>query len=324
MKTEEIVKEWAKPRGYRVSVGSVSLLEEVRNSLRKRREAGEIEAGFYRDNLDIFTYLEGVPLENPRSIILVAVPMPAFVLAFTVGDKRIETILPPTYVRYRKTFAEVRDNLAATLLGSGFRVELLNAPLKALGNRLGLISYGRNNVGYIDGLGSYFQLIGLVSDLPYEEKKIPSWPAETLLPRCGDCRICAAACPTGAIDKERILLHGEKCYTLFSESQRPIPENLKPPSPKCIIGCLRCQELCPEDKGLLRHENAAVSFDAEETKAFLGMKPTADGPAFERALAKFQELGTTEDFPVFRRNLKRLLKLHGLLPPNLVPGTVFN
>ena len=112
MKTEEIVKEWAKTRGYRAAVGSVSLLEVVRNGVRKRHEAGEIEAGFYRDNLDIFTYLDGVPLENPRSVILVAVPMPAYVLAFTVGDKRIETILPPTYVRYRKTFAEDRDNLA--------------------------------------------------------------------------------------------------------------------------------------------------------------------------------------------------------------------
>jgi epoxyqueuosine reductase len=316
MNTEEIVKEWAKPRGYRVAVGSVSLLEEVRNSLRKRREAGEIEAGFYRDNLDIFTYLDGVPLENPRSIILIAVPMPAHVLAFTVGDKRIETILPPTYVRYRKTFAEVRDNLAATLLGSGFRAELLNAPLKALANRLGLLFYGRNNVGYIDGLGSYFQLVGLVSDLPFEEKKMPPWPTEKLLPRCQECRICAAACPTGAIDKERILLHGERCYTLFSESPKPIPENLKPPSPQCLIGCLRCQELCPEDKGLLRYENAAVSFDAEETEAFLGMKPAAEGGALDRVQAKFKELGLTEGFLVFRRNLERLLGIHGVLPPS--------
>ena len=314
MKTEEIVKEWAKTRGYRAAVGSVSLLEVVRNGVRKRHEAGEIEAGFYRDNLDIFTYLDGVPLENPRSVILVAVPMPAYVLAFTVGDKRIETILPPTYVRYRKTFAEVRDNLAATLLGSGFRVELLNAPLKALANRLGLLFYGRNNVGYIDGLGSYFELVGLVSDLPFEEKKMPPRPAEKLLPRCEKCRICAAACPTGAIEKERILLHAEKCYTLFSESPNPIPEDLKPPSPKCIIGCLKCQELCPENKGLLRHESASVSFDAEETEAFLGMKPEADGRALDRVQAKFKELGLSEGLPVFRRNLERLLRIHGLIP----------
>jgi len=61
-------------KGYRVAVGGVSLLEEVRASLQRRRESGEIEAGFYRENLDVFTYLDGVSLENPRSVIIVAVP----------------------------------------------------------------------------------------------------------------------------------------------------------------------------------------------------------------------------------------------------------
>jgi epoxyqueuosine reductase len=317
MNTEEIVQAWAKTRGYRVSVGGVSLLDEVRSALRERRETGEIEAGFYRDNLDIFTYLDGVQVEDPRSVILVAAPAPVYVLAFIVGDKRVETILPPTYVRYRKTFADVRDNFAEAVSGLGFRVELLNAPLKALGSRLGLLSYGRNNVGYIAGLGSYFQLVGLVSDLPYDDS-VPPRPAEMLLPRCRECRICAAACPTGAIDRERVLLHAEKCYTLFSESPRPIPESLKPPSPKCIIGCLRCQELCPENRGLLRHENAAVSFDAEETKAFLGMTPAKDGRAFDCVQTKFKELGLTEGLPVFRRNLKRLLRIHGIPSFNTV------
>ena len=312
MATTQIVQNWADARGYRAVTGPIAVLDEVRRSFEKRLEAGEIDAGFYRDNLAAFTFLEGVSLKKKSSIILVAVPKPAHILTFTIGEKKTETILPPTYVRYRKTFAKVRDDLAEALAASGFHVELLNAPLKALGNRLGLLSYGRNNVGYIDGLGSYFQLVGLVSDLPLAEGSPPPRPAETLLPRCHKCRICAAACPTGAIEKERILLHAEKCYTLFSESPNPIPENLKPPSPKCLIGCLRCQELCPEDKGLLRHEIAA-SFDAEETQAFLGIKPAADGPAFDRARKKFQELGLSEGFPVFRRNLKRLLKFQGLL-----------
>ena len=182
MNTEEIVQAWAKTRGYRASVGGVSLLDEVRSALRERREAGEIEAGFYGDNLDIFTYLEGVPIGNWRSIIIVAGPKPASVLTFIVGDKTVETILPPTYVRYRKTFADVRDDFAEAVSGLGFRVGLLNAPLKALGSRLGLLSYGRNNVGYIAGLGSFFQLVGLVSAPPYDDS-VPPRLAETLLPR---------------------------------------------------------------------------------------------------------------------------------------------
>ena len=313
MKPKEGLQTWAKARGYRVAVAGIALLGEVRGALQRRREAGEIEAGFYRDNLEIFTYLDGVPIENPRSIILVAVPAPAHILTFVVGGKTVETILPPTYVRYRGIFTDIRDDLRGALAGSGFRVELLTAPLKALGNRMGLLSYGRNNVGYIEGLGSYFQLVGLVSDMPFDEAGASPPPGETLLPRCQKCRICAAACPTGAIEKERVLLHAEKCYTLFSESQKPIPEGLKAPSPKCIIGCLRCQEVCPENKGLLRQENADVSFDAEETEAFLGIKPAADGPALDRAQAKFKQLGLSEGLLLFRRNLKRLLEGLGIV-----------
>ncbi len=308
MKINKAIKSWAKRRGYRYATGSISLLEEVRGSLQKRRKAGEIDDYFFRQNLDIFTYLEGCTLENPQSILIIAVPRPAHILSFSAGDKKIETVLPPTYVRYRKIFEEVRDDLAAVVSGYDCHLEILSAPLKALGNRLGLLSYGRNNVGYIDGFGSYFQLVGLVSDKRIEEKCGSTGPAEMLLPRCRDCRICAKACPTGAIDKERILLHAEKCYTLFSESPEPIPDGLKPPSPKCLIGCMRCQQVCPENKGLLRYEEAAVSFDAEETDAFLGL----DGvPArtMDRARAKFLKLELTEGFPVFARNLKRMFHL---------------
>jgi len=303
----ETVRAWAKKRGYHLALGSISAIEEVRGSIQRRLESREIDPVFYQENLSIFTYLDGVKIELPRSIIVVAVPKPAHVLVFIMGDTRVETILPPTYLGYRQTYVDVKDDLAQALAGSGFRVDLLNAPLKALGSRLGLLSYGRNNIGYIDGLGSYFQLVGLVSDMPIKNEEVPRGNQESLLQRCGKCRICATACPTGAIEKDRVLLHGEKCYTLFSESPSPIPDDLMPPSPRCLIGCLRCQELCPEDKGLLRYEDAAVSFEAEETEAFLGIKPAADGPAFGRALEKFQQLGLTEGLPVFRRNLRRLL-----------------
>jgi epoxyqueuosine reductase len=312
MNSVETIQSWAKKQGYRYAIGSISLLDEVRSSLRKRRESGEIEADFFRDYLDTLAHPKRVPLRNARSIIVVAVPDPAHTLRFTVAGQEIETILPPTYVRYRAIFDDVRDDLAKALAGPGYRVELLNAPLKALGNRLGLLSYGRNNVGYIDGWGSYFQLVGLVSDLPPDEKHTDPPRGETLLPGCEKCRICSAACPTGAIGKERVLIHAEKCYVLFSESPKPIPESLKPPSPKCLIGCLRCQELCPENKGLLRHQEAAVSFDEEETEAFLGIKPAADGPASDRTLAKFRRLGLSEGLPLYRRNLRLLLRTLGI------------
>jgi epoxyqueuosine reductase len=316
MKIEEAVWTWAKERGYRYATGIVSDLEDIRAALRKRRDAGEIDRVFYRDTLEKSTCLERCALTNLRSVLVVAVPRPAHVLSFSAGGREIETILPPTYVHYRKFFEDVRDDLSAALAGFDCSLEVLGAPLKALGNRLGLISYGRNNIGYIDGLGSYFQLIGLTSDKPLEGKRRPAGRAQELLPRCRDCRLCVKACPTGAIDGERFLLRAEKCYTLSSESPAPIPEGLKPPSPRCLVGCLRCQQVCPENKGLLRYEKATASFDAEETEAFLGKSGVTEGTN-SRVRAKFQKLGLSEGFPVFARNLERLLNLWRIPVPGV-------
>lgn len=312
MKIEKTVLDWAKNRGYRVAAGGLELLEEVRSSLQNRRDKGEIEEVFFRNNLDKFSYLEGCRLKNPQSIMIIAVPRPAHILTFTLGRKTIETILPPTYVRYRDIFRDVREDLEMAASAHNFHLEILSAPLKALANRLGLILYGRNNIGYIDGLGSYFQLVGLVSDQRIDEIGKRTGPAQKLLPRCQECRICTKACPTGAIAEDRFLLHAEKCYTLSSESPEPIPEDLKTPSAKCLIGCLKCQQACPENRGSLRYEEASVSFDSEETTALIG-KEGGSERAMSRVHAKFLRLGLTESIQIFARNLEQLLKLRSIV-----------
>lgn len=143
-------------------------------------------------------------------------------------------------------WAEKRGYRAAA---AGTRFEVLSAPLKALANRMGLTDYGRNSIGYIDGLGSYFQLIGLVTDAPVSDRSVRARSEEAALGRCRECRICAAACPTGAISLDRFLIRAERCYTLHSESMDSIPEGLVPPLPQCLVGCMKCQEACPENKG---------------------------------------------------------------------------
>ena len=58
------------------------------------------------------------------------------------------------------------------------------APLKPLAVRLGLVRYGRNNVTYAPGMGSYIQLLGYLTDasLPLPDGWRPQEP--TLLPEC--------------------------------------------------------------------------------------------------------------------------------------------
>ena len=165
---------------------------------------------------------------------------------------------------------------------------------------------GRNNIGYIDGLGSGFQLVGMVSD------RIPP-PALSkseglaLLPRCRSCSACIEECSRGAIERGRFLLHAEECYTLFSESPKPIPEDVKPPSPECLVGCMKCQDVCPENKGRLHYVHASISFSSEETEAFLGRSGVPS--ARKAAEVKFASLDLSGDQLIYVRNLNRMLGL---------------
>lgn len=300
--------EWAYQRGYRVGLAGISLLEAVREKLAKRREKGEFAPGFFEENLSVFRYLEGVSMPRPESIIVVAVPSPAHILKFELEAGLVETILPPTYVRYRSLFESVRKDLADNVLGRDANVETVQAPLKSLAVCLGLASYGKNNITYIPELGSYFQLAGYVTDIPLKTTA-DDIQLERKLGLCASCRVCLKACPTGAITEDRFLIHAERCYTLRSESSQPIPPDVEPPSPDCLIGCLKCQELCPANKGLLKKEVADVSFTKEETLALLEDGDFQDEDIARSIQAKFGALALSESVPIFRRNLRLLLRL---------------
>ncbi len=100
-----------------------------------------------------------------------------------------------------------------------------------------------------------------------------------------------------------------------------MPAWAKPPRSLCLIGCLACQQICPENKGRLKTEPSGVEFTAEETEAVLeaGRRLAAgeDGGqaqragksrAFDAARAKFDGLGMTEDLDVMGRNLDHFLR----------------
>jgi len=304
----ESLIEWAHQRGYKAGFAGVSLLEAVREKLTKRREEGEFAPGFFEQNLSIFMYLEGISMQRPESIVVVAVPSPAYILKFDVEAGPVETILPPTYVRYRDLFENVRQDLQKTVFGRDGSVETIQAPLKSLAVCLGMASYGRNNIAFVPDFGSYFQLAGYITDIPLgttaEDIRL-----ERKLRLCSSCQACFKACPRGAIAEDRFLIHAERCYTLYSESSEPIPPDVEPPSPDCLIGCLKCQELCPANKGLLKKENAEVAFTKDETLALLEDGDFQDEDLAKRIQAKFDVLALTESVSIFRRNLRQLLRL---------------
>ena len=154
------LQDWASQRGYRIAWGSGLTVSSVKREIADRRSESEIDRHFFDDEMKSIV-AEG--LESPdHTIVLVAKPSSAHLIHFDVNGNRVEALLPPTYFRYRASFEEIRRDLAENVF-KGAHMEHLTAPLKALASRLGLVAYGRNNIGYVKGWGATFSFADMSS-----------------------------------------------------------------------------------------------------------------------------------------------------------------
>lgn len=296
------IQEWAATHGYATVYAATDLLKDIRAELDRRRETAEIEPRFYEENLTRFDYLDGTGTAAAKSLIVLAVPRRAFRLNFETGSQMLETIVPPTYVGYGQTSTELQRELSR-LLPTNTVLKPFRAPLKLLAARLGLVRYGRNNLTYAPGMGSYHQLVAFWTDLVLEPVVQPKAASENLV-ECRSCQGCLKACPNGAITAERFLIRAERCLTRFNESPGSWPEWLDITAHQCLVGCLACQEACPVNSGRLRVEPAPISFTEEETVAILGEQANE----LEPVKAKLALLGLDGYQAVIGRNLKALIQ----------------
>jgi epoxyqueuosine reductase len=86
----------------------------------------------------------------------------------------------------------------------------------------------------------------------------------------------------------------------------PFPEWLDPSWHNCLMGCLHCQRVCPENKNVVEWIEEGAEFSSEETALLLEGVPLCQLPA--ATVEKMEQTDLVSIMYALPRNLEVLLK----------------
>jgi epoxyqueuosine reductase len=199
----------------------------------------------------------------------------------------------------------LRTEVARKVLGDpAAKLVFANPPLKTLAVRTGLAEYGRNNIAYVDGYGSFHVLWAF-----YSESELPDqWTRPYRMMRiCEGCSICVHGCPTQAIRESEFVLDAGRCITTYNETKDPLPEWIDARAHNALIGCLKCQYDCPALRAF--SQNVEHLADLSEAETALLVEGRHD-PKIEAGISeKFKGLGDwcAKDMHYLSRNCRLAL-----------------
>jgi epoxyqueuosine reductase len=235
-----------------------------------------------------------------RSIIVVAIPRPVLEVVFTVDGKKRSTVIPPPYEYGIDGL--VTAAIESELTPRGHRILWAMLPVKLLAVCSGLARYGKNNIAYVEGMGSFLRFNAFYSDLPPVSD---TWQEPQVLDECTNCSACIKNCPTGAIDPDRFQLRVERCLTYHNESSEPFPSWIQESWHHCLVGCLKCQRYCPVNKTVRSWTERSAEFTDTETTLLLS--GAAKGELPPGLIAKFGITDLLDDPGALTRNLRAVL-----------------
>jgi epoxyqueuosine reductase len=297
------IREGIKQFGYKFSTVAIKHLPELQEAVRKLIRQGLVDKQLHQ-NWDFYQETRA-DLPAAKTIIIVAMPQPINRFWFQWRGASYSADIPPTYFAEPEQ-ARIEAILNDVLQPAGYKLAKARVALKTLAVRSGLARYGRNNISYIAGMGSFYRLVAFYTDCPCEED---NWQEAKMMKACAKCSLCRESCPTGIIPNDRFLIHAEHCLSQFNEAESNFPDWIKPDWHNALIGCLRCQLVCPVNKPNLGKIAPGSTFSEEETALILKKLPLEKMASQTRQ--KLSRLVDEEIYPVMARNLNALIAKQG-------------
>lgn len=280
---------------------SITHIKDLQTELTVWQRDRLITKKFYEQNYGPFIFHPPETLQKAHSIIIIGIPQKITPVEFFHKEKRYQTILPPTYM-YSIVRAACKEILSRILGKKGYSVDRAILPMKLLAVKSGLGKYGKNNLCYVDGMGSFTRLEAFYTNYEFPTD---DWGEKEIMKACTNCSLCQHACPTHCIPQERFLIHADHCLTYFNENEEDFPPWVAKQSHNAIIGCLHCQIVCPQNKKFLEFNRKTINFTEEETSCILQKTPREHIP--QTLAKKLVDIDIYEDYSILGRNLSVLM-----------------
>lgn len=132
---------------------------------------------------------------------------------------------------------------------------------RAVAERAGIGWSGKNTSIITEEFGSWVYLGEMITDV-----YIPS--DEPVTDGCGDCNLCIAACPTGALVQPG-QLNAQTCIAYLTQTKGFLPDEYRTKIGNRLYGCDTCQTVCPKNRKIHFDHHQEFHPDPEQVKPLL-------------------------------------------------------
>jgi epoxyqueuosine reductase len=285
--------------GFKAKTVSTNHLFELQERIEKLQKAGFLDPLLTETYLQ-FKYAEPAHFPN-GTVFIISIHQPITRATLVVKGKEYSADIPPTYIG-KPDDTQVEITLNTILKDAGFMIKRARLPVKTLAVSTGLAKYGKNNITYVPGFGSYHRLVAFISDCPPSED---NWVKPEVMKACQTCFKCGDNCPTHCISRERFLLHAENCLTWYNERAVQIPDWIQPSWHNSVVGCMSCQIACPVKRQQIDQIVAGPRFTEVETSLLLQGTPVDRLPTDTRS--KVTGIAMDDSEEILARNLRLII-----------------